>query len=349
MKPDPRPPAHSPGARIHVGEQRVDTVTIYVHDYSTTAHREFAVASARECVDQEGRDSPAWIRVTGLHETGKIGELLENYGIHPLVQDDIVNTNHAPKIEFFDDYLFLMAKQLGVPVEGEPEVLQFSAILTDRVLITFEEMPNPLFDPVLARLREGKGRLRSHGPDYLLWALLDAILDQYLIALERLGTTVADVDEDLTRPDAELGLTRIHELRTETNRLYRLVRPMREVVLSLQHSESGLITPGVMPFLRDLYDHSWRAIESAEHLRESVTAIRDYHAAILSQRMNEIMKVLAAISTIFLPLTFIAGVYGMNFVYQPELQWHHGYLAVWILFIAVGAAMLYYFKKKNWL
>jgi len=337
---------------VHVGEQRVNEVTFRVLDYDADHVRELQTGSVPDCVEFEGRDSPVWIMVTGLHDVAKIGELLEAYGIHPLVQDDILNTNQPPKVEDFGSYLFVTAKQL-TETSGdcaEPFDLQhFSLILTDRVLLTFHEAPSEVFAPVLQRLKEGKGKLRSRGPDYLMWALLDAILDYYLASLSHMEEKVAAQDEDLTKPDSVVTLADIHALRSASHFLYRTVRPMRELVVSLQHSESDLLTPALTPFLRDLYDHSWHAIEIADHLREAVTAMREYHQAVVSLRMSQIMKVLTALSTIFLPLTFIAGVYGMNFKHQPEYDWPWGYAFVWCIFITVAGITLWLFRRQKWL
>jgi len=330
----------------------VREVTFRVIDYTADSFRELQTGSVPDCVEFEGKDSPAWIMVTGLHDVGKIGELLGAYGIHPLVQDDILNTNQPAKVEDFGTYLFVTAKQLTETRAecDEPFDLQhFSMILTDRVLLTFHEAPSEVFAPVLQRMKEGKGRLRSRGPDYLLWALLDAILDYYLSALSHMEERVAAQDEDLTSPESTISLADIHALRTATHFLYRTVRPMRELVVSLQHSESELLTPPLIPFLRDLYDHSWHAIEIADHLRETVTAMREYHQAVVNLRMSEVMKVLTALSTVFLPLTFVAGVYGMNFENQPEYKWRWGYGFIWCIFIAVAAMTLWYFRRKKWL
>ena len=350
-RPDPRPPAMAPGSLVHVGEQRVSEVTFRVTDYTADSVREMQCGTVADCVTFEGKDSPAWIMVTGLHEVGKIGELLEAYGIHPLVQDDILNTNQPPKMEDFGNYLFVTAKQLTLtPGDcAEPFDLQhFSLILTDRVVMTFNEAPSEIFAPVLQRLRDGKGRLRSRGPDYLMWALLDAILDHYLAALAQMEEKVAAQDEALTQPDTTVSLSDIHALRTATHFLYRTVRPMRELIVTLQHTESELLSPALTPFLRDLYDHSWHAIETADRLRESVTAMREYHQAILAQRMNEVMKVLTALSTVFLPLTFVAGVYGMN-LQMPEYEWPWGYAFVWCIFLAIGGLTIWSFRRRKWL
>ena len=349
---DSRPPAQTPGTAVYAGEQLVPEVKINVFDYGQHEVREREVADGQECIRFEGSDSPVWVRVTGLHETERIRGLLEAYHIHPLVQDDILNTSQGPKVEDFGDYLFITVNLLTVRPElaGDRfEVQHFSLILTKRVLLSFQEAPSPVFDPVVVRLRQGKGRLRQQGPDYLAWALLDALLDHYLVALDDLEEIVAQLDETLTLPEAQVNLEEIHQIRAQTNFIYRTIRPIREVTVGLQHSESGLISASLTPFLRDLYDHSWRAIETADHLREAVTSIREYHQAVLSQRMNEIMKVLAAISTIFLPLTFIAGVYGMNFEHMPELPQKWGYPAVWGVFLVLGFGMYYYFRRRRWL
>jgi magnesium transporter len=348
----PRQPAATPGSGSYLGEPRVSGVSITVLDFGQTELREKEVADGAQCLAFEGRDSPTWVRVTGLHETSRIHSLLEAYHIHPLVQDDILSTTQGPKVEDFGDYLFITVKLLTQRPEpaGERFDLQhFSLILTKRVLLTFQEGPSPVFDPVLLRLRQGKGRLRQQGPDYLAWAMLDAVLDNYLLALDDMEEEVARLDETLTLPGAEVDLQEIHQLRAYTNFLYRTIRPMREVAVGLQHHEGGLTSESLAPFLRDLYDHAWRAIETADHLREAVTNIREYHHAVLSQRMNEIMKVLAAISTIFLPLTFIAGIYGMNFKFMPELEQPWAYPAVWLVFILLGLGMLYYFRRRHWL
>ncbi len=349
-KKDPRPPALAPGTLVHVGERRVDHVTFRVIDYSTATIREVDSRHVAECVEFEGRDSPTWIMVIGLHETDKIGELLRAYDIHPLIQDDIVNTQHQPKAEDFGDYIYVAARQIiQTGDEARFDVQQFSMILTNRVLISFHEAPSNIFDPVIARLRDGKGRLRAAGADYLAWALLDALLDNYISALDQLGDEVAEVDAQLTDPCNNVAMGTIHSLRAQTNYLFRAIRPMREVAISLQRSESPLLSSALQPFLRDLYDHAWHAIETADHLREAVTAIREFYQATLAQRMNEVMKVLTLISTVFLPLTFLAGVYGMNFDFMPELHSPWGYPVVWAAFLFITLGMLWFFRRKKWL
>lgn len=303
-----------------------------------------------QCTEFEGRDSPTWIAVTGLHDTDKLSDLLSAYEIHPLIQQDILNTDHQPKVDDFGSYLFITSKQI-MPTQTEEKIAeqQFSMIVTDRVLLTFHEAPSSIFDPVLKRLQDGKGKLRSCGVDYLAWALLDAIMDNYLITLDSLEDEICLLDERLAMENSDVTMPEIHQLRARTNYIYRAIRPLREVAIALQRSESPLLTPGLQPFIRDLYDHCWHAIETADHLRESITAIREFYQANLAHRMNAIMKVLTALNTIFLPLTFLAGVYGMNFDNMPELHSPWGYPLIWAIFIMTGLGMLWYFKRKRWL
>ncbi len=349
---DSRPPAQSPGTGTYTGEHSGTGSEISVFDYGPDSIREREVEDGNQCLAFERGDSPTWVRVTGLHDASRIRSLLEAYGIHPLVQDDILNTGQGPKVDDFGEYLFVTAKLLTSrhdPGEDRFEVQHFSLILTKRVILSFQEAPSPVFDPVLLRLRQGKGRLRQMGPDYLAWALLDALLDHYLVTLDELEEEVSRLDEVLTLPQPAVDLGEIHHLRAQTHFVYRIIRPMREVAVGLQHHEGDLISGSLTPFLRDLYDHAWRAIETAEHLREAVTSIREFHQAVLSQRMNEIMKVLATISTIFLPLSFLAAVYGMNFANMPELHTSWAYPTLWGIFLLIGFGMLYYFRRRRWL
>jgi magnesium transporter len=347
---DPRPPAQAPGELTYVGERLVDKISFRVLDYSTAEMRELSAAHPAECVEFEGRDSPTWIMVTGLHDTEKIQELLTAYEIHPLIQQDILNTEHHPKVDDFGRYLFITTRQITLTgTDAKFEAQQFSMILTDRVLISFHEAPSTVFDPVIARLRDGKGKLRSAGVDYLAWALLDAVMDHYLLALDLFEDDISHLDERLANADREVTMQEIHAIRAQTNFLYRAIRPMREVAIALQRNEGPLLTPALQPFIRDLYDHAWHAIETADHLREAITAIREFYQANLAQRMNEIMKVLTALSTIFLPLSFLAGVWGMNFDHMEELHWLHGYRVAWSFFLGVALLMLWYFKRKRWL
>jgi magnesium transporter len=347
---DHRAPAQAPDSLVHVGQRRMDQPTIQVYDYGAESFAEFSPGTPAECRSLEKEDSPTWIRVTGLHEPEMVRQLLEHYGIHPLVHQDVLNTNHQPKLDEYPDYLFLTARLVTLGAESAPDEQHFSLVLTARVVITFQEAPSPIFDPVVARLRDGKGRFRTQGPDYLTWALLDAIVDNYLLVLNQLEDRVATLEEalmDENKPNP--NMQDFYNLRMCSLQHYRSLRPMREVVSQLLRLDSGLIAEGLNPFFRDLHDHTWHAIENADHLRESITALREFYQSTLAQKMNEVMKVLAAISTLFLPLTFIAGVYGMNFRNQPELNWKYGYQAVWSLFIGLGVLMWWYFKRKKWL
>lgn len=350
---DPRPPGATPGTGQYVGEAERTATVIRVFDYGAEGIREKEVSDGRECGAFEARDSPAWIQVTGLHDHERIGGLLETYGIHPLVRDDILNTNQHPKVEDFGDYLFVTARQVsrdaGTAETGSLFGLQhFALILTDRVVLTFHELPSAVFDPVISRLRSPNSRLRARGPDFLAWAVLDAVLDQWLYVLDDVSDGVTRMDETLSTERGTADPRDIHRLGAQVNFLVRVIRPMREVAMLLQRSESPLLTPEVRPFLRDLHDHAWHAIDTADHLRESVAGIRDFHQAESSRRMNAVMQVLTAISTIFLPLSFLAGVYGMN-VEIPEARSPWAYPAIWTAFVLIGGGMFLYFRRRRWL
>jgi magnesium transporter len=331
-----------------VGERRVQTPSIQLIDYSAEAFDIYDSVTPEQCLALEKNDSPAWIRVTGLHEPKLVRDVLDHYGIHPLIHQDVLNTTHPPKLDDCAGYLFLTMRIM--PADLAEVDQHFCMVLTDRVLITFQEAPTEVFEPVISRLREGRGRLRKLGPDYLCWCLLDAVVDHYLRTLDNIEDEVARLEDALMAPQQpDPNMQDFYSLRVRSQSVNRTLRPLREMISRLLRLDSRLIDSAVSPYLHDLYDHAWHASETADHLRESITALREYYQSTLSQRLNEVMRVLAAISTIFLPLTFIAGVYGMNFDVQPELHWKYGYFLVWGLFIAISVIMLWYFRKRRWL
>ncbi len=327
---------------------------VHILDYSLENVVDYRDVDPAQCKVLEESDSPAWIRVEGLHDPSVVSKVLENYDIHPLIQQDVLNTTQPAKLDEFDDYLFLTARmRSSLPEEMVEEATaeqHFAMVLTERVIITFQEAPTAIFDPVILRLKERKGRLRSHGPDFLAWALLDAIMDHMLRLIANQEDEVAEMERALM-DDAvkDPGMQDFYDLRRRSLHLYRDLRPLREVVSRLLRVQQPLLTDPLQPYLRDLYDHAWHAMETADHVRESISALREFHQSVLAHKMNKVMKVLTGISTIFLPLTFIAGVYGMNFRHQPELEWKYGYPAVWGVFLLITLLMLRWFKKNRWL
>ncbi len=350
---DPRPPAQSPGSLVHIGERHEEDVHFHIIDYDSIEANELRTHSIEKCLDFEIVESPTWIRVIGLHDVEKLARLLEKRGVHPLIQEDVLNTNQRPKIEQIGDTLFAVIKVLvpSSPPERGFHVESLSILLSKHLVITFHESDSDLYDPVLKRLHDGHGRLRNSGSDYLFWAILDAVVDHYFIVLNQVEDEIERLDSLLMggSKDKDFDPRDLHGLKQDIFQLYRLIRPVRELVGGLSKIDTTLITPATHIFLRDLYDHAIHAIEITENLRETVNSLRDYQTNAVSLRMNEIMKVLTSFATIFLPLTFLAGVYGMNFTHMPELAWRWGYPALWGVFSLVALAMFLFFRRKKWL
>lgn len=354
-RPDARTPAQSPGTLVHVGDKRAESVTLTIVDYATEVLDERPQATVEQCLAPLPDGVRRWIRVVGLHEVETIGRLLEAAGVHPLIQEDVLNTNHRPKVEAFEDYLFVTLKL----VEQEPEarapggngvrVDQISIVVRDRLVISFEEVESDVFAPVRERLSAAGGRLRTAPTDYFCWALLDAVIDNCFPLLDRLEADLEAIDEELHENLTTAELAHIHAVRREIAHVYRLLRPAREVASALLRTESPVLSRETEPFYRDLYEHTVHAIEMCESLRDESGSLRDYYASALGNRMNNIMKVLTAAATVFLPLTFLAGVYGMNFDVMPELHWKYGYFLLWGVFGAVALGLVIFFRRRRWL
>jgi magnesium transporter len=338
-----------PGSLVHVGEQRVAKSEITIVDYDASQVTERVVAEITEC--RAFRDTPTvtWINVAGIHDISILQQLGECFEIHPLVMEDILNTYQRPKLEEYDNYLFLVLKSLSLaPTTGEVEVEQISLILGKNTLITFEEAPAGAFDSVRQRIRNERGRIRAAGADYLAYCLLDAIVDNYFIVLESLAGRIEELEDELVSNPSRDVLQRLHDLKRELIFLRKSVWPLREVLAVLQRSDNGLIQSSTVVYLRDVYDHTIQIMDTIESLRDVVASMHDTYLSSISNRLNEVVKVLTMWGTIFIPLTFLAGVYGMNFKYFPEISWRYGYAAFWIASIMVAVFMLSYFRRKKW-
>jgi magnesium transporter len=291
-----------------------------------------------------------WINVDGLHQVDVLEKLGNCYGLHSLVLEDILTTDQRPKMEDYGNYLYVVLQMIHDRGKGNRlEAEQVSLILGPNFLFSFQESPGDVFDPIRERLRSGKGRVRRMGADYLAYALLDAVVDYYFVILEKLGERIEVLEEILvTHPQTET-LQEIHRLKREMIFLRKAVWPLREVISGLERGESSLVQKATQIYLRDVYDHVIQVMDSVETFRDMLSGMLDIYLSSISNRMNGIMKVLTVIATVFMPLTFLAGVYGMNFKYMPELEWRWGYPAVWCVMILVGMLMLLTFKKKRWL
>jgi magnesium transporter len=338
-----------PGTLYTDGIPLTEKVVITVIDYDATHFTEKQVDRITECVPFRDTDTVTWINVDGLGNTRVIEELGRCFTIHPLILEDILNTDQRPKIEDLESYIYLNLKMLSyIAPEKEVKVEHVSLLIGHNFLISFQEDVGDIFDPIRDRIRKD-GRIRKFGPDYLAYALIDGIVDNYFVVMEKLEERVEDLEEELVTNPSQQSLQRISILKKDMIFLRKSVWPLREVIINLEHTESPLIKETTAIYLRDVYDHTIQVIDTLETLRDMVSGMIDIYLSGLSYRMNEIMKVLTLIATIFIPLTFVAGVYGMNFRYMPELGWKYGYYSVWIVMIAMVVMMLIYFRKKQWI
>jgi len=338
-----------PGSMVFLGKRRVENVTITVMDYDAGSVRENTLTTLDACRPYLDKNTTTWINITGLHDTGYIGAFGEIFGMHPLVMEDIVNTGQRPKFEDHGTSIFCVVKMLyRGSATGVIVAEQVSFILGPNYLVTFQEIEGDVFGVIRDRIRNGKGRIRNMGCDYLAYSLLDAIVDNYFVVLEDVGDKIELLQEavlDHPEPDS---LQAMHQLKREMIFMRKNLWPLRELVGSLDKSGSPLISKGLTPYLRDLYEHTFQVIDTVETWRELLSGALDIYMTGVSNRMNEVMKVLTVIATIFIPLTFVAGVYGMNFENMPELKWRLGYPAVWVVMLCMGIGMAIFFKRKRW-
>jgi magnesium transporter len=335
----------SPGTMVHVGKRITGKVKIELFDYTEFKFQEKIIKKVEECFPFKKHPSVTWIDVRGLHEIDVISSLGRHFDIHPLVLEDIVNTNQRPKIEDFEKYIFIVLKMLYYDKELNSE--QISLITGSNFVISFQEKEGDVFNTVRDRIK-GRGRIRKLGSDYLAYSLIDSIVDNYFIILEIIGDQVENLEEELLDNPGPETLSKIHKLKRELILMRRSVWPLRDVINSLLRTESKLIKKQTEIYLRDLYDHTIQIIDTLETLRDVVSGMIDVYLSSISNKMNEVMKVLTMIATVFIPLTFIAGIYGMNFRYMPELGWEWSYPLVWVIMIIIAVFMFIYFRRKEW-
>jgi magnesium transporter len=339
-----------PGTLVHIGERKTKKVRITVIDYDETQFEQEAVKTVEECFPFKDRPTVTWINIDGLHDVKVIEKLGQYFGLHPLLLEDILNTEQRPKMEDFGDYIFLVVKMLNYDDKTEQiEAEQVSLILGPNLVISFQECEGDVFDPLRDRLRKGKGRLRKMGADYLAYSIVDTIVDHYFIILEKFGEEIEDTETELATNPTRETLQTIRTMKKEMVFLRKSVWPLRELVSSLERGGAPLIRESTGIYLRDVYDHTIEVIDTVESFRDMISGMLDIYLSSISNRMNEVMKVLTIFAAIFIPLTFVAGIYGMNFEYMPELRWHWGYFGVLIGMASVAGGMLVYFRRKRWL
>jgi magnesium transporter len=339
-----------PGTLVHIGEKKAETPKITIMDYDETHFQEKEIKTIEECFLFKDTPTVTWINIDSLHQVEILEKLGECYGFHPLVLEDILNTDQRPKMEDYGEYLYIVLRILNYnDKSGEIESEQISLILGPNFIISFQEKEGTFFNPVRERIRNGKGRIRKMGPDYLAYALLDLIVDNYFVIMEKLGEKIEFLEEELVTQPGPETLQTIHHLKREMIFFRKAVWPLREVIGNLERGESPLVKGTSRVYLRDVYDHTIQTIDTIETYRDMVSGMLDIYLSSISNRLNAVMKVLTIIATIFMPLTFLAGIYGMNFKYMPELEWRWGYPAIWFVMVGIGVFMLVYFRKKRWL
>ena len=339
----------SPGTLHLEGEPRTGPVRITVMDWDPAHYVEKRCDTIEECFPYRDTGTITWINIDGLANIEVIEKIGRHFAIHPLILEDILNTEQRPKMEDLDSYLYLNLKMLMLAgPEKATRTEHVSMIIGPRHLISFQETVGDVFDPVRDRIRRD-GRIRKNGPDYLAYALIDDIVDNYFVVIEQLQERVEDLEEELVVRPLQQSLRKINGLKKEMIFLRKAVWPLRELITGLERTDSPLIQESTHIYLRDVYDHTIQVIDTLETLRDMVSGMLDIYLSGLSYKMNEIMKVLTLIATIFIPLTFVAGVYGMNFQHMPELAWEYGYYTIWIVMIAIVAVMLAYFRKREWI
>ncbi|MGB2629937.1 MAG: magnesium/cobalt transporter CorA, partial [Candidatus Omnitrophota bacterium] len=338
----------APGALVHVGKARTAKTRITIIDYDELQFQEKEAKTIEECFPFKDTPTVTWVNIDGVHELDIIEKIGKQFDLHPLTLEDIVNTGQRPKFEDFEKYVFVVLKML-YQEEGDDGITaeQVSLILGPNYVISFQEKEGDVFDPVRERLRQAKGRVRKMGADYLAYSLLDAVIDNYYKVLERIGDKIEGMEEDLVKNPTSDILRTIHGLKGDVVFLRKSVLPLREVINSLYRGEVALIGEATSIYLRDLYDHTIQVIDNVETFRDMVSGTLDIYLSSLSNRMNEasnrmneVMKVLTIFAALFIPLTFVAGVYGMNFKFMPELEWRYGYFMILGVMALIGISLL---------
>lgn len=336
-----------PGSLIYTGNHRdlKPEITLFHYDNNNFTESEIK----KQDIDTLSFSSVSWLNVNGLEDISLIENIGKRFSLHPLVMEDILSINQRPKVEFYEHYIFIVLKMIYYCEDNSITSEQVSIILTQDCVISFQEKPGDVFDPIRERIRMAKGMIRRKDSDYLCYSLIDAITDNYFSVMEGIGEYLEALEEIIIRNPTKNSMSKIHHTKRQLSQLRKSVWPLREVCSNIEKSESILIKRESKPYFRDVYDHSIQIMDTVESQRELLSGLLDIYLSSLSNRMNEVMKVLTIIATIFIPLTFITGVYGMNFHFMPELGYKWAYPASLGLMIIIGVGMVIYFKRKKWL
>lgn len=340
----------APGTTIYIGHKDRESTEIEIYDYSQEGFKVEQTQEVEDAFRFKGTDQITWININGLNLTEEISKLGRFYELHPLVQEDILNTDQRPKVDEYKDYIFVVLKMLYFNKEKQFVIEHISLVVGKNYVITFQESEEDIFENVRERIANPSSRIRTFGADYLAFALIDTIVDHYFTVIEDFGENIETLEDDLFNENASDETPKeIQFLKREILKIRRSVFPIREVISKLEKSENPIIEERTRDYFRDAYDHIIQINENIEIYRDMIWGLMDMYMTTVSNRMNSIMKVLTIIATIFIPLTFIVGVYGMNFDHMPELHYKSGYYVVWGIMIVMFLGMLYYFRRKKWL
>lgn len=340
-----------PGSLISMNEQNANKIQVSVFDYNQNEFTERQDTPLEECLQYlDASGTITWINIFGINDVKTIELIGQRFGLHPLLLEDIMSSGQRSKLDDYKDTLYVVVKMLTYNKEKQQvEDEQVSLVLGKNFLISFLESKNNVFESICERLRHDKSRLRKRGADYLCYALIDCLVDNYFLILEKVDGKLENLENELIKSPSPKTLQKIQRSKREITLLRKSVWPMREVISSFRRIETPLIQDTTKLYIHDVYDHTIQAIDAIESFRDIASGMLEIYLSNISQRMNEIMKVLTVVSTIFVPLTFIASIYGMNFDHIPEHHWPYGYFMVWGLIAAITIVMLYYFRRKGWL
>jgi magnesium transporter len=339
-----------PGTLLHIGKRKSKKQRITVFDFDESEVQDFQCKKVEDCFPFKNRKSVSWINIDGLHNTDNISKIGEHFNIHPLVLEDILNTKIRPQIEEYDDYVFISLKMLGLS-ENQDRINseQLSFILGENYVLTFQEKRGDIFDGLRNRIKEGKGVIRKRGNDYLLYRLIDTVVDHYYFIIENYSERIEKLEEKVLEEEGDEFVFDVQSMKRRVTSLRRQILPLREILTVLKKDENEVLQESTRLFVSDVYDHILHILDSIDSQKEALTSMLELHTSLLGHKMNQIMKVLTIMASIFIPLTFVAGIYGMNFEHMPELGWKYGYFGVWGLMLLIFIGMLFYFRRKKWL
>jgi magnesium transporter len=339
----------APGSLIFTGQKKLEEAQVMLVEYSIDGEVTEQRAEGK-IPDSDGQAMVRWYDVRGLHDVGLVEQLGQRFGVHPLALEDILDTQQRPKFEDYENGLFLILKALSYDEEKQRvQTEQVAIFADDGFVLSFQENETDLFPGVRERIHSGRAKIRKRKADYLAYALADNIVDQYYLLLDRIDLILDDLEEEILANANRNSKSKIHNLRLQTITLRKTIAPLRDAIGAFSRVDSPLMSEGTDVFVRDLYDHVVQIMENIDTIRDMMNGLYDLYLSEISFKMNSIMQVLTIISTIFIPLTFLAGIYGMNFEHMPELSWEYGYYYLWGVMIMISGALIYYFRRRNWL